>query len=161
MLRHMFGGTRPIDWLILAVDALVLLVIVYDTLADALRRRRERKKQSMLNERVVPLSRLMDRGRRIQSIVPDPSITSEPRIIQNWVDSVGQWTEETNGILVANSAAASAAFLLTAHAEQMDTAVYSGGRQFFLTGAVKQPYQQLVVKLENLRRIIGRPEAYF
>jgi hypothetical protein len=144
----------------LVIEALVLLLILYEVIAEQIRHRTEERRESMLNERVLMLSKLMDRGLRIQSIVPDPQITNQ-QSIDPWFEIVRQWIDEANEFLLNHSANASAAFLLVTDAAQMDSAVYSSGRHFYVTGLVREHYQKLVVHLENLRRIMGKPEAYF
>jgi len=74
---------------------------------------------------------------------------------------VHEWVEKTNMFLAGHSASASTAFMLVTDAELTNTTIHSGGRQYFAIGSVQKPYQELVVHLENLRKIIVKPEAYF
>jgi hypothetical protein len=156
----MSEGTRAIDWLMLAIEALVLLLISYEVLAGQIRHRRDQQRRSTITERVVALSAFMDKGMRIKSCVPDPQITNW-QLVKPWMDSVQKWTDETNAFLAGHSSRASSAFMLTTDAGHMDTVVYSAGRQFALFGDVRECYQRFAVQLANLRRIIEQPEAYF
>jgi hypothetical protein len=45
--------------------------------------------------------------------------------------------------------------------ETVNHFVTSLGRQFFLQGTMRNRYQKLVLQLENVRRMISKPEAYF
>ena len=158
---HMFEGIRPFDWLMLVIETLVLLLIFYEIIAETIRRTREHRRQSSINERVVELSRFVDRGLRLQSVVPDEAITTDQRIMAKWLAGLEMWTEEANAYLLLHSPRASAAFLLTSNAGDVNYFVVSLGRQFALNGRMRESYQRLVVQLENLKRIIERPEAYF
>jgi hypothetical protein len=157
----MFEGVRPFDWLMLIIEALVLLLILYEVVAEATRRRTERQRSVFIARQVLALSRLMDHGQSLQSTVPEPQITSDYQIIQRWMDSVTKWTEGTNGFLVSQSSVASAAFLLVTDASAADNLVHRAGRSFLVGGELGRFYQRLVMQLANLRRIIERPEAYF
>jgi hypothetical protein len=156
----MFEGTRAIDWVMLGVEVLVVLLISYEVFVGEMRHRRERRMRLTVSNIVLELSRLMDKGRRLQSSVPDPGIMN-PQVVKPWKDSVDAWTEETNTFLVSHSSRASSAFMLVTDAGNMDSVVTSGGRQFALTGEFREFYQQFVVRLANLRRILEQAEAYF
>jgi hypothetical protein len=160
MIGHMFQGIRPFDWLMFALEALVASLILYEVVVSGKRHRAEQRRQSLTNERVLVLSKLMDKGLRIKSTVPDPSGTSDFQIIQRWMDTVQAWADETNSFLASHSSRASAAFLLVTDAGNMDSVVYASGRQFILIAETRAWYQRLIVQLENLRRIMERPEAY-
>jgi hypothetical protein len=125
-----------------------------------MRRRTGHQRRVFINEKVSALSIFMDKGLRIQEIVPDPQVTSDFSIIQRWMADVRAWTDETNTLLRTLSPQASAAFMLITAAEKMSTFVVSSGRGFYLMGDVRECYQKMVVQLENLRRIIERPDAY-
>jgi hypothetical protein len=156
----MFEGTRPIDWLMLVIEALVLLLILYEVIVGDIRHRRERQSRLAISKRVSELSWLMDKGQRIQTCVPDPQITNW-QLVKPWIDSVQAWKEETNTFLAARSPRASSAFMLITDAGNMDSVVHFSGRQFALTGEVREFYQRLVIQLANLRRIMEQPDAYF
>ena len=156
----MFEGTRAIDWLMLVIEALVLILISWEGIVSEKRHRKEQRRQTTVRERVLELSRLMDKGQRIKSGVPDPAITN-PQLVTPWKDSVEAWSEETNTFLAGHSSRASSSFMLVTDAVNMDSVVYSSGRQFALTGDFREFYQQFVVRLANLRRIVEQADAYF
>lgn len=156
----MFEGTRAIDWVMLGVEGLVVLLISYEVFVGEMRHRRERQRRLTVSNIVVELSRLMDKGRWIQSSVPDPTIMN-PQLVEPWRKSAQAWTEETNAFLASHSSRASSAFMLVTDAGNMDSVVTSGGRQFSLTGEFREFYQQFAARLANLRRILEQADAYF
>ena len=88
----MFVGVRPFDWLMFFIETAVLALIGYEVVADWRRRRTEQRRLAMLNDRVLTISRWMDKGRRIQSTVPDPQI-SNMQIVNPWLAIVKDWTQ--------------------------------------------------------------------
>ena len=104
-------GTRPIDVWMLIIELLVLGLIAYEVVSGWLRHREGERRRIFLGARVSDLSRLMDKGQRIQSSVLDPSITNF-QILQPWLDSAEAWTTETNDYLGLYSPRGSAAFIL-------------------------------------------------
>lgn len=156
----MFKGIRPFDWLMFLIETAVLLLIAYEVWTGAQQRRREQQRQVRINGFIAELGPLMDKGLRLRSTVPDPSIMN-PQIYQPWLVSVAKWVEETKAFLATHSEAAAETFALVTDSKSVDTTIHAGGRIFFVIDPVKDPYQRLVVHLANLRRIIDKPEAYF
>jgi hypothetical protein len=97
----------------LGIEALVVVLILYELIAETIRRRREHRRQAGINLKVVVLSELVDKGVRLQSVVPDETITSDHRITAKWLEDVEAWTTETNEYLLLHSKQASDAFLLS------------------------------------------------
>jgi hypothetical protein len=159
-IRHMFENVKPFDWLMLVIEAAVLIVIVYEVVIEGVRRRAEAKRRAFIDAQALALSVLWDKGRRIQSVVPDPLLITDTRIITDWIAEVEAWTQETQSFL-AVSPRASASFLSVTDAGKVNLNIPVPGRIISLTGPPQAPYQRLVVQLENLRRIIDRPDAYF
>jgi hypothetical protein len=160
-ITRLFEDARPIDVVTLIVEVSVFALILFEVISGIIHRRQEHQRRLFINERVLELSRMADKGGRIRSIVPDPSLTSDYQILARWMNAANEWIKDTDAFLLPLSAHASAAFLLIADAGTMDSVVYSGGRQFALHGEIRECYQRLVVHLENLRRITEIPEAYF
>lgn len=160
-IMRLFEDARPIDVVTLVVEVLVFALILFEVGNGIYHRRKDRQRRLLINARVLELSRMADKGGRIRSIVPDPSITSDYQILARWMNTANEWIKETDAFLSRYSAHASAAFLLIADAGTVDNVVYSGGRQFVLLGEIRECYQRLVVHLENLRRITEIPDAYF
>jgi hypothetical protein len=156
----MFEPTRTIDWVMLVVEGLVLVLILYEVVVGEIRHRGERRRRQTVGNIVLELSRLMDKGRWIQSSVPDPSIMN-PQLVEPWRKSAQAWIEETNAFLASHSSRASSAFMLVTDAGNMDSVVKSGGRQFALTGEFREFYQRFAAGLANLRRILEQADAYF
>jgi hypothetical protein len=160
-IKHMITeGIRPFDWVMLVIEALVLLLILYEVIVGEIRHRRETARGAFLTERVAELSKLHSKGHRIQTTVLDPMINN-PQILQPWIDSAEAWGKETDAILRKYSQRASRTFLLVTDAGQIDTVVTAHGRHFMVSGAIGGVYQRLVLQLENLNRIIENPALYF
>lgn len=153
-------GTRPIDVWMFIIELLVLGLIGYEVVVGWLRHREGERRRIFLGARVSDLSKLMDKGQRIQSSVLDPSL-SNMQILQPWIDSAEAWNTETNDYLGHYSPRASSAFMLVADAGNMDNVVFGSGRYFSLHGTIREVYQRLAVRLSNLRRIIEQADIYF
>jgi len=153
-------GVRPFDWVMLAVEVLVVLLILYEIVISEVRSRRESKHHSFLSARVLELSKLRSKGQRIQATVLDPMINN-PQIIKPWIDAARTWSEETDAALRNHSERASSAFLLVTDGGHIDRVVSAHGRHFMVTGEIGEAYKQLLLQLENLDRIINNPAAYF
>jgi hypothetical protein len=156
----MFEGIRPFDWLMLVVEVLVLVIIAYEFIAEALRRRTDQKRRLFLNALVLRLSPLIDEGERIRSTAPDPLATTQ-YFITRWTDSVSSWTKKTEALIAGHSSSASATFMLISESQCVDDAVSYHGHHFFLSGPTSETHKALTLHLENLRRMVDRPEAYF
>jgi hypothetical protein len=156
----MFQGVKPFDWLMLGIEGLVLLVIVYEVIADARRRRADAKHRAFIDGKVSSLLQLADNGRRLQSCVPDCTITSDHRRIHQWMADVETWTEQTNSTL-SGSLKATEHFMKLADTDKVSTWVDVSGRGFYVIDEPATPYRGLIVRLEALSRIVSTPEAYF
>jgi hypothetical protein len=159
-LQHMFEGIRPFDWLMLVIEALVLIVIIFAEITGWMRRRRESRRHSFLNAKSLELSKMMDIGQRLVSTVPNPSFAS-PQEFMLWVHSVAGWTDKVSKIMSLDSPHAVTDFMLAADSQSIDAMVSAHGRSFALSGEIWESYWRVVTRLENLRRIVERPEAYF
>ncbi len=157
--RIMSETVRPFDWIMLAIEVLVLLAILYEIVKGELRERRELARQRILAEKGGSLSKLLDKGLRIKGTVVDPNST-HPQLHEKWIYSANIWIGEVR-LYLANSPRADAAFIDTSNAGHVDNVAVASGRQFTVTGDVWKCYENLILHLENLRRINERPEAYF
>jgi len=158
--RMVTEGVRRFDWVMLAVEILVVLLILYEIIMSEIRSRRDSKRRAFLSERILELSKLKSKGQRIQTTVLDPMICN-PQILKPWIDAARAWSAETDAVLTNYSKRASSAFLLVTDAGRIDTVVTAHGRHFKVTGEIGDAYQQLVLQLENVGRIIENPAAYF
>ncbi len=153
-LFRLFEGTRAIDWLILIVDFLILVSIVWLELPDWLHHRRA----VAMSRALTPF---MDRGRQLQVSVPSQNSHPSPELLK-WAEEVKTWTEETEIFLARSSRKAAIAFTHVINAYNADRTVRRpDGTRFRLAGHYGDIYQVLQVKLDNLEKIIEKPEAYF
>jgi hypothetical protein len=159
-LKDLFSGSRPIDWVMFVIEALVLLVILYEVIAGEVRRRKEAKRRTFLDARVVELSRARDEGKRLISVVPDAgTVSAQTR--QPWVKAVADWTESTEKTLAGYSPHAADSFMQPIEAQTVDVVVTAHGRTFTLCEEIRTIYAKLFIRWENLCRILERPEMYF
>lgn len=154
VLRRWFSDARPIDWLLLIVDFLVLVAILVLELPDWLHKRR-----AETNARA--LAPFLDRGRVLQSSVPFQT-HSPGAEMQQWAEKVELWSSETQGFLAGLSPRASTTFTHIVNAGEADRDVRRpDGSMFHVSGHYGDVYQVLQVKLSNLQRILENPTAYF
>ena len=163
-------GARPIDWLVVIVDFLVLVAILWFEGIGEWRHHKERKRRSNVERIVATLCGFMDKGQKIQREVPQPKPSLHPTYIEvtgeikEWENTVGIWNGEVHEFLQKCSARAAASFVLIAGTNQPANPqiVYmEPGGSFPIEGSQRESYQKLVVQLSNLRSIIEKPEAYF
>lgn len=159
-LQHMFEGIKPFDWLMLVIEALVLIVIIFAEITGWMRRRRESKRKSFLNAKSLELSKVMDVGRRLILTVPEPDFTS-PQASKLWIEAAAVWTDKACKSVSLDSPRAAADFMLAAESQNINTVLSTHGRNIVLHGDIWETYWRLVTRLENLQRIVERPEAYF
>lgn len=159
----LFGVDVPrIDYWILGVDFLVLVAILWFEGIAERRHQIERKRAEHLTGIVKSLSDLMDEGQTIQWSLRDPRVIGrEGEAI--WVESVKKWTEGINDFLAMHSRKALIAFQLVSYEELGGNLVFhpNTGETFLVGGDTRLTYRRLVAQLENLRRIVERPEGYF
>lgn len=166
LLRRTWGmindGARPIDWLVVIVDFLVLIVILWFEGG-------ERRHKRNMRKRIASLSPFMERGQALQRAIPNPLDDSTPDAkaekVKQWIDSVSDWDRETRDFLEQCSPRAAAAFGLIAETSQLANPQYvytESGSSFPISGDLqRESYQRLVAHLKNLRSITEKPEAYF
>jgi hypothetical protein len=159
-LWHMFNDVRPFDWVMLIVEVAVLLLILYEVIVGAVRSRQEKQRQAKLDAIVASLAKQMDEGHSLQVTTPSPQL--ELAKIREWIQSVRAWSHATEIILKHYSLRAVRAFTLVVNANTADTVVHpSEGVSFYVAGEFREAYQRLLAQLDNLRRIIEKPEVYF
>lgn len=153
-LHRLFVETRGIDWLILIVDFFILVAIVWLELPDWLHKRRAERSAGTL-------APFMDRGRQLQTTVPNQLPNPGPELLK-WVEDVKQWSAETEAFLAPRSTRAANAFTHVISASSADRKVHRpDGASFRLTGRFGDLYQVLQIKLDNLQKIMESPESYF
>src|ERR1039458_3404991 len=160
-IRHMFQGVKPFDWLMLGIETAVLGLILYEVVADEIRRRAGTRRQAFIHERALGLSALWDKGQRIRSIVPNAVFNTEREKGTQWIAEGESWVKETESFLDRSSSRALESFMCVTDAFKVSVWINDSRAGFFVRGEVQPVYQRMVVQLENLHRIIERPEAYF
>jgi hypothetical protein len=144
MVSKMFDGVKPFDWLMLVVEILVLLLIAYEVGTTVLHRLQTKR-------RLASLFALMHRGQELQTTVPGSGTTDDQAVA--WKSSVEAWANDTHKILATYSPQASARFL---HNPVVSRGIYRGIAQ-----NAQGYYESLMMRLENLRAIMEKPEVYF
>jgi hypothetical protein len=159
----LYEGARPIDWLMLAIESLVCVLILYEVIITILERHRTKKSR----RQVVALEVILKTGQAIQHAIPEPTHdatrdTVASGEIENWITSVDVWSKETQAFLEKISTRAAASFCLIINAESAGQIIHSNsGYSFPITGRQRQAYQRLTIQLGNLRSMMEKPEVYF
>jgi hypothetical protein len=137
----MFEQTRPIDWVMLVIEAAVLAIIAYESIRIALTHHRiEKRKKIILG--------LMNDGQAILEDVP----TVHPERVDSWYQSAEAWTKRTRAVLESYSSQALTAF----NHLRLPTVDYPN-----VSPGAHPAFKALIAKLDNLRSIMEKPEVYY
>jgi hypothetical protein len=152
-----FGRPQPIEWWLLGADLAIVFLIIWLDVPDKLHKRKLRK--------IVPsLIPYMDEGRKVEEAIQgfDMRLPKGQEAAYDWTIKADEWGRKTGEFLALHSARASAVFLLVVSSKGAEKHVFSPrhGMQY-LSGRTADCYQTLLCRLDNLRRIIEKPEAYF
>lgn len=159
--RMLFLGIKPFDWLMLAVDVLVLGLILYEVIAGEWRHSRDRKLQRRRADVVTTLSGFMEKGQKLLTRVPCPELAKKLEV-DLWQVEAQSWSKEVGEFLSGISPRALTAFRIIPGTGVMAQGVYAeSGASFMIDGPLRHSHQRLVSHLENLRGITEKPEAYF
>ena|SRR5437868_1250173 len=171
IFRLLFGSPQPIEWWLLGADlAIVALIIWLDV--------PERLHKLKVQRCVADLGEFMDKGQKLMSTVPRPvsggagpssrstsNLPSYSGNVSAWRTAVEEWITETNHFLTSKSPRAAAAFMLisvTGVVANPQIVYTESGESFPISeDTLRESYQRLVVRLDNLRSIMEKPEAYF
>jgi hypothetical protein len=153
----LFGTPQPIEWWLLGADLAIVFLIIWLDVPEKWHRRKLRK-------RVVELQPYMNEGQEIQRdvlvIIETLEVWGETAYA--WTIKANFWSKQTSDFLAIHSKRASAAFLLVINSAVTDRRIYTPRYgQRYLSGEVGDCYQTLLSRLDNLRHIMERPEAYF
>lgn len=108
----------------------------------------------------------MEEAHRILADIPD-----SPYDVRPWIQKVKVWTDETKAVLETYSARAGSVFMLPVDSVSTDS-LNALGKSFFTMPSAKsthpedpaiflrESYQQLISRMENLRKIMESPETY-
>jgi hypothetical protein len=97
----MFNDAKPFDWLMLAVELLVLALIAYEVVTGVRHKRR-------ISRRISSIFVLMQRGQALEDSAP--SQTADEAITAKWIENVSAWDAETNKTLANFSPQAAASY---------------------------------------------------
>ena len=160
-VHQMIEQTRLIDWIMLVIEAAVLLLIAYEVGVNYCRYRVETKQKERRNKILAVLSDFMFRGQTIQHNVPTPNDMGT--VITDWIALVAEWRIEVSQYLAETSSRAESAFSLISDSHQSGDHVFhhTADASFYVTGLVAQSYRPLIAYLSNLRSIMEKPEIYF
>src|SRR5438128_1380103 len=102
-LRRMFSGTRPVDYVMLVIEFLVLFIILWEAVAHAVHRSRIRRRTKVLGP-------LLTAGQELQRKGPSAIRQGGDSGIKAWMAEVGRWVTDTEGLLSDYSSDAYASF---------------------------------------------------
>ncbi len=143
-ITRMLSSVTPFDWLMLIVELLVLLLIAYEVATNVLHKRR-------VNHRLKAIFAIMHKGQALQAAVPGGN--ADNNAITAWNDAVLAWINDANNLLSTYSPQASASFL---HEPGGNTIKYSP-----VAMTAHNHYVFLLMRLNNLRSIMEKPDVYF
>jgi hypothetical protein len=139
---RLFSEARPIDWLIVAIDFLVLLWIA----ADIVKIPHRWKRRSAVNHIVA----LLADGESLLSARPTAQATNDAATA--WVESVKSWIVAVHSLLAKDALRALAVFGHWPVGPRSEIEVHSLAEPWFL---------ELDARLSALRSIMEKPEIYF
>ena|SRR5208283_2726634 len=144
--RMLTDGSRPIDWAILIVDFLVLAVILWLDAPERFHKKKVRK-------RLVLVQRIMLDGHALRNSVSTASASNQTA--SQWIQSVQAWIDTSHQSLADVSMQAALAFM---HRNVVPDVSWGGvtNRQ-----DVSRQFQELLVRLDNLRNIMEKADVYF
>ena len=140
-LRRAFAGVKSIEWIMLVLEALVLILIAYEVAHNVIT---ERKRRKAIKAAVT----MMTEGAFLQQRAS--SLRDED--VQSWLQDVKRWSVDTSGKLDRFSTQASSAFSFVEAEERSFARVH---------GDANRAYCDLRMRVEMLRRIMENPDAYF
>ena len=117
----MFDGTRPIDWVMLVVELLVLLLIAYEVGSSIWFKWKTQG-------RLAATFEWMSKGQMLQQNAP-PAGSSDEADSTAWVAAVQQWMEQTHHFLAKYSPQAAASFIHHKGGPSLSYSGVSGARR--------------------------------
>jgi hypothetical protein len=146
-----FEEIRPFDWIMLAVEILVLGAILIFEGPKWLHEIAARRKASKL-------APFLASGEKLRH-----TISLNPNQDQNeWRENALKWDRETQEFLKKQSSRALSAFRHVSHVGGADRSVLTPDGQFYpVHGLLGDAFQLLQARLSNLHKIMENPEVYF
>jgi hypothetical protein len=139
---RIFSEARPIDWLIVVIDLLVLLWIA----ADIVKIPHRWKRRSAIGH----IAALLADGESLLTDRPTPQASNDQATA--WVESVKSWIVDVHSLLAKDAMRALAVFGHWPVGPRSETAVHSLAESWFF---------ELDARLSALRSIMEKPEVYF
>jgi hypothetical protein len=140
LLRHFFADARPIDWVMLIVELLVLLLIAYEVIWEPWKSRRL----------AITALNLADSGEAIRQCAP--GISADENAVNTWTESVNHWVSESCEALEERSAHAASSFRSP---PSRNSSSYIGIHQI-----ANDPFGSLLQRIEILRSIAEKASLY-
>jgi hypothetical protein len=140
--RRMFADSRPVDFVMLVIEFLVLAIIAIE-FGSAFRNKRRTKR------RLEAIRDAMSEGQALQMAAPRGIGATEGS--QNWAAAVNAWIAQTHKLLQSYSVQAAASFLHDA----------GGVGTTYPSLVDSYNYAVLVARLNNLRGVMEKPDVYF
>jgi hypothetical protein len=140
-------GARPIDWLILIVDFLVLAVIVWLDAPERVHKYKVRRRLRLVHS-------IIAEGQRLHESAP-PAGTTDTAVADAWVKAVQLWIEKTHQSLTRYSDAAAMSFNSRKVAPTLIFGVITA------TSNAREWYGELLHRLANLQNIMEKADVYF
>lgn len=160
-----FEEIRPFDWIMLAVEVLVLLFVGYGEWTTFSDRRKAKRREAILAPKRLWLAGLIEQGEQLRRDTPREAIeyNDHPSFFP-WIQRVDTWGKETVTALERESPKAAIVFNLVKSPVSMEVFVYLPnklGSPFQLSGNLRVAYERLTSQLANLAEILEKLEVYF
>jgi hypothetical protein len=150
-IMHMFEGARAIDWVMLVIEALVLILIAYEVVIAHLDRRGARMRKQATDRRSEAIRELVSKGHVL--LASAPRFGENDMIVAKWKDSLRDWNVEVQTLLKSYSSQALASY----NQGIPKSASFPG----LAAGNVQGDYSFLLMRLDNLQNIMEKPDVYY
>jgi hypothetical protein len=137
-------GARPIDWIIVAVDFLVLVAILWLEFPEWLHKRKVQRRKRKLFE-------CWATGQTLQTSVP---VRYGPENMASWLLSFRNWNNETHILLRNYSPEAAIAFFHETTRDAPPDSYHDVADQ------ARESYRRLLIRLNNLKTIMENADGY-
>jgi hypothetical protein len=150
-IRTMFGDIRPVDWIIIVIEVLVLALIAYEVVHDIAHRWKIRRRVKFVVGLIFEGVDLQQSLFKLQQSTTDGVVPADT--IAAWTEAVNNWTQKTIDRLQRYSVQAGYSF---AHIVSKPSSVYTG-----VPKGTSDIYGDLAWRINALRKIMENPDAYF
>lgn len=151
--RFFMDGSKPVDWLLFWVDILVLGAILWFELPEW----KHRRKAAKFARALLPY---MERGREIQASIPE-NPHGENKDVTAWIEQAKLWHHETHAFISGVSPRAALVFTSVSDLSADNRKIVDQfGGIWHISGFFGDVYQILQARLDNLQKILERPEVY-